>query len=280
MIAIARPGRGQNVDTNPKFEVVSIKPSAADTGHTRIAGGPGTRDPERFATEHFSLYYLISSAYDLKHYQIAAPQWTENARFDIVAKIPQGATKAQFRLMLQDMLAERFKLETHWEDRKVAAYDLTVKPSGIKSKCADSQPQDATSKRHTWDGLCNAGEGQRTPGAPRTVVNGNYHLQLVSETMDEFSAQLTNEIWLPVNNLTGLHGAFDIGLTWARQEVRSLQGDATSDAGSPKTVAPEGEIAPTIATAIEEQLGLKLIPGKIQVRVLVVDRVNKAPSDN
>jgi uncharacterized protein (TIGR03435 family) len=183
--------------------------------------------------------------------------------------------------MLQDMLAERFKLETHWEDRKVTTYDLRVKQSGIKGNCVDREAKDSSSSRPVWDGLCKAGERQRTPGAPRTVINGNYHLRLASETMDELSAQLTNEIRLPVNNATGLDGGFDIGLTWARQESDSPQGGAPSEPTETSKHSPfAGEAGPTIFTAIEEQLGLKLVPGKAAVRVLVVDKINKIPSEN
>lgn len=284
IVIAGRPDDAQNVDANPKFEVVSIRPSARQVGrqgNTRITGGPGTRDPERFATENFSLYYLLSSAYDLKRYQIVTPQWTETVLFDISAKVPGGASRAQFRLMLQDMLAERFRLEAHWEEREIAAYDLIVKPSGVKWSRAHDDGNG--SKRAMWDGLSPAGESQGTgsPGPSRTVVSGNYHLQLRSETMDQFSAQLTNELRLPVTNATGLNGIFDIGLTRARHETTSPQQDAVPDgAAVPIAPTPEGEAAPGIFTAIPEQLGLKLIPRKAVMRVLVVDRMNHVPTDN
>ena len=78
-------------------------------------GGPGTPDPGRYTTSNMTLKGLLVSAYDVKAYQITGPAWIETERYDIVAKVPAGATKEQFRVMLQNLLAERFKIELHRE---------------------------------------------------------------------------------------------------------------------------------------------------------------------
>lgn len=257
----------QNGAEEAKFEVASIKPSAPNLGHavrTRIVGGPGTADPGRFSTENFSLFYLLSSAYDLKRYQIAAPQWTESALFDVSANVPKGASKAQFRLMLQDMLVERFKLGIHWERRDVDAYQLVLKAGARRLKRAE----EATGTERLSE--------MRDTGPAVVRVNGNYRLRVTHETMKQLAARLSQELKAPVEDATGLDGSYDLTMTWSRDETRGES--QTMRLQTQKEI--DGDVAPGIFTALQEQLGLKLVFKKTAVDVLVVDRINKLPTDN
>src|SRR5215469_6012134 len=100
-----------------EFEVASIKPAAPPSGgrggfFIGIRGGPGTNDPGRVQYNGMPFRMLVMNAYDVKPFQVTGPSWinSEDARFDIVATVPQGATKEQVRVMLQNLLADRFKL--------------------------------------------------------------------------------------------------------------------------------------------------------------------------
>jgi uncharacterized protein (TIGR03435 family) len=105
----------QHSNSAPVFEVASVKPSAPGKGaqQTAISGGPGTNDPGQFSALNTPLWTLLLLAYQTSPYQVIAPDWLRSARFDVVAKVPRGASRKEFGLMLQNLLAERFKLSAH-----------------------------------------------------------------------------------------------------------------------------------------------------------------------
>jgi uncharacterized protein (TIGR03435 family) len=107
------------------FDVASVKahPQSADGMiRVRMNGGPGTTDPGRLNYENVSLKAMLGKAFDVKSYQLTTPDWAGSECYDITTKIPQGTTKEQFGLMLQNLLVERFKATmnaagvsmTHW----------------------------------------------------------------------------------------------------------------------------------------------------------------------
>src|SRR3954451_10262547 len=119
----------QDAAGQPTFEVASVKPAPPQSGHMfriGMSGGPGTPDPGRINFENVSLKNVIMRAYNVKGYQISGPSWLDSERFDITAKVPAGATKEQFQLMLQNLLAERFKLQLHRESKQMPVYALVV----------------------------------------------------------------------------------------------------------------------------------------------------------
>src|SRR5579862_5034964 len=130
----------QSPPPNPqiRFEVASVKPSpppaAGRSTNYHMNGGPGTPDPNRFACENFDLASLITLAYDIPSYRLSAPSWIRDAKFNIVANVPSGSTKEQFRLMLENLLAERFQVKTHWDTKEMQVYALVVAKSGSKLK--------------------------------------------------------------------------------------------------------------------------------------------------
>jgi hypothetical protein len=127
----------QTPDSQVAFEVATVKPSAPmGMGPMRVGtrGGPGTAGPSRFTCERCTLGMLISTAYDINYVQIAGPSWLREPEFDIAAKIPEGATKAQFREMMRNLLMERFKLAAHQEKRDLPIYDMTAAKKGTRLK--------------------------------------------------------------------------------------------------------------------------------------------------
>ena len=137
LVVSAMLAYGQAGTPRPVFEVASIKPSPPpDPMGYRVgtSGGPGTPDPGRWSAQNYSLKNLIYTAYNLKSYELAAPDWTNSERFDIVAKVPEGASRDDLRLMIQALLEDRFKLTFHREPKEMATYELVVARNGPKLK--------------------------------------------------------------------------------------------------------------------------------------------------
>ena len=99
-----------------------------------VCGGPGTPDPERFTSNSAILKNLVEIAYGLQAFQVIGPGWIGTARYDIIAKVPPGATREQLNLMLQSLLEDRFKMKVHHETREFPGYDLVVAKGGLKLK--------------------------------------------------------------------------------------------------------------------------------------------------
>src|SRR6202050_2161745 len=146
----------QTTAATPSFEVAPIKPAAPPAasmgpgGGMKIAirmgsqGGPGTSDPGQITYSSMPIKSLLVTAYGVKTYQVSGPSWMDTERFDIVAKVPPGATKDDVKLMLQNLLAERFKLTLHREKKELPMYALMVAKNGPKLK--ESPPDDPDAK--------------------------------------------------------------------------------------------------------------------------------------
>jgi uncharacterized protein (TIGR03435 family) len=126
--------------TAPKleFEVASIKPSPpppAGVGSVVFCrGGPGTNDPGLYTCGNINLSALIGTAYRVPYYRLSAPDWMQMTRFDVRAVVPEGTTKEQFTTMLQNLLADRFRVVVHRESREIQRYELVVAKNGPKFK--------------------------------------------------------------------------------------------------------------------------------------------------
>src|SRR4051794_38092776 len=130
---------GQPADKSLTFEVASVKPAPPPTPDSRgrimmmgPSGGPGSKDPGRVRYPFTNLRSLLTIAYDVKSFQISGPSTLDTERFVITATMPSNTTKEQFQVMLQNLLAERFKLTLHRESRELPMYSLTVAKNGPK----------------------------------------------------------------------------------------------------------------------------------------------------
>ena len=231
----------------PVYDVVSIKPNKTGSGssssHTTV---------DRFSATNISLVQLLRRAYDIREDLISGvPGPIASARFDIEAKIvdrdpdalkrPNGRQTGQ---MLLPVLAERFQLKAHTETKILPVYELVVASTGPKLTTT-------------------AGGGKEGSG---TNVNGNGKETTLKATdipMASLADTLSGQVNRTVIDKTGLAGHYDLGLNWASDEIN----DAQANAG------------PSIFTALQEQLGLKLQPAKGPVVTLVVDHV-EMPSEN
>jgi uncharacterized protein (TIGR03435 family) len=222
-----------------QFEVASIKPSK---GPSSLSSGLSTGNG-RLTASNVTLKRCIMGAYAVGPNQIfGGPDWLESDRFEITAKAEQPVGDGILMAMLQTLLAERFKLALHREAKPIEAYVLEVSKNGPKLEKGD-------------------GHGSKTS-------NGRGDIVATNATMDRFAEILSRQMDLPVVNHTGLEGVFNLKLQWTLE--------------SAKVAKPvEGAVieGPSIFTAIQEQLGLRLHAQKMPVEVLVIDHVEK-PSEN
>jgi uncharacterized protein (TIGR03435 family) len=261
-----------------EFEAASLKPSPplddkAYSGYCR--GGPGTSDPGYFRCENFSLENLMNWGYGLGANQLSAPDWMGHANFDITAKVPRGATYKQFRIMLQNLLADRFKLVIHHEKREARGYRLVVAKDGPKFKpAAKPQPdvggdvpqEQAAPKPVHFD---EAGYRVFEPderGA--TNSGGRTRIHEPRATMIGLAGELSAYLHATVTDATGLKGEYQITLSWI------------SDSG-PETGSADDTPGPTLVEAVQKQLGLRLEKTANGTKdVLVVEHAEKVPTGN
>jgi uncharacterized protein (TIGR03435 family) len=274
-----------SVAQSPGFEVVSIKPAAhPEMSNWRLKGGPGTPSPGLFTAMGAPVLALIGYSYDLKPYQIIGPSSMSNTAYDIAAKVPGGATRKQFLVMIQRMLAERFELRFHWETRNIAAYELVVAKGGSKLRPAENVPPDSPPPAlkapfpKDKDGF---------PILPPGVVtllgfadNGNIRYVARKQPVDgNFLVNLEGLVGRPVVDRTGLKGVYDFNLFFAPEPINAYGGSPSATPPTPIGEAAS-EPAPNIFAAIEQQLGLRLRSAKAPTRVFAVDGFNRAPAED
>ena len=281
--------------TNPKltFEVASIKPAAPQAmarmqGY--VTGGPGTPDPGRMRFTDIPLKVLVKRAYDLKSFQVSGPAWMESQHFDVIAKVPGGATREDARIMLQNLLADRFKLKLHKASKEAATYELVVAKGGAKvneaAQTAAMPAEDGGGSRpgppaRGKDGLLRTPHGQL---GIQAIANGRMRMQGNAVTMARLADTLAMAVRRPVVDRTGLTGTYDITLEFSPEGMgHGPKGPEPPGAyGGNPAEAPRdsNDTGPTIYTALQEQLGLKLTSRRGPVDLLVVDSVEKVPTKN
>jgi len=268
------------------FEVVSIKPSAPPDGRPHysvgIRRGPGTSDPGRMTFSHVTVARLVTQAYGIYRFQLACPDWFNTEQFDITAKVPEGATKEQIPIMLQHLLAERFKLKVHQETRVMPILELTVAKGGPKLKAPTrvlAQDDGATGE----PAVDKFGFPVIPPGKTNMLVmEGKARWQSPNAEMEQLTRVLAGELGKPVTDSTGLKGRYDFSLYWMSREMDAPQLTPTADADAPPPTAsaPSGVLGPTIFGALKDQLGLRLDPKKGPAVILVVVSATSVPTEN
>jgi uncharacterized protein (TIGR03435 family) len=285
----------------PAFEVASVKPGAPPTPvagsdgrammiRSGCSGGPGSSDPGRYTCQSATLTSIIANAYELKQYQYSFPSWMESAYFEIAAKVPADATKEQFRLMKQNLLAERFKLAAHFEKRDTQVYELVAGKDGTKLKEAQPEPQpapDAKPQPLDFGKLQRDGDGipimPRRAGASVLMMSGANGIIMRmqgAQTMEQLASTLAGQLGRPVTDATGLTGKYDVTLTCTPPDSSGFRMISTSGSPDAAPSPAQPDAAPSIFVAIQQQLGLKLEQKKSAVDFLVVDHVEKTPLQN
>jgi uncharacterized protein (TIGR03435 family) len=238
-----------------EFEVASVKPAADNPGSGGSQGGPGTSSPGLFSARYTALSDLIRWAFDVKPFQFKAPDWTHSARFDLDAKVPQGASRSEFRLMLQRLLVERFGLRVHQQKQEMPVYTLVVGKSGSKLK--------ETPLKESPDSSDDSGAFDRSSVIAR---NDRATIRAVNEPMAYLITHLSSLVDLPVTDGTGLTGRYTFRISWT--PAASI--DASNDLS----------VYDSVSSALQAELGLKLERSKAVLDVLVVDSVARVPKEN
>lgn len=231
------------------FEVASVKPNKSGSGdssmHTTRA---------ELIMENVSLKQWIEWAYNLKDYSLSGPDWLDSERFDVIAKPPSGtqldwSKPDVYKPMLQSLLVERFQLAFHRESKMLPAYALIVDKKGAKI-----QPVEA--------------------GGPKGTTSGRGRLAGTKVSMADFADHLSSQVDRPVQDLTGLQGVFNYKLQWT-EDRPVVPGD-----GGEHREPTESATGPSLFSALQEQLGLKLEGRKLPIQVLAIDRIERVPTEN
>ena len=280
----APPALAQPAGTTPKFEVVSVKSCRNDMAPGTRTGG-GNSSPGRLDIQCQTVEGLINIAFVLfangRTADLASqipieggPSWIDSDRYTIDATTsgPQKAAMMQGP-MLQALLEDRFGLRIHRETKEVAVYDLTVGKGGPKLKPfkpGSCVPIDFLSlSRQEIAALSPDVNYCHSRG---TVKNGIVVVDSPATSVDDFARRsLSGAVDRPIVNKTGISGLFDFHLEYVPDENSPLSHRGGSDFNA--------AAGPSIFTALQEQLGLKLLPAKGPGELLVIDRVQK-PSEN
>jgi uncharacterized protein (TIGR03435 family) len=253
--------------TSPKiaFEVVSIKaPEPQPMNQIRMSRNS---DPGRVRFGYFSLKDYIRVAYRVKDFQVEGPEWMDTARFDVEGKFPEGGTEAQVPEMLQSMLADRFKLTIHRETKDHAIYALVPAKGGPRLKKAEAPAAPAP-----------GAAGPRSGGMTVQVDEAGAHLKAASATLSMIAEMLSRFSELPVVDMTGIEGNYEFDLVMSPETMRGMRAMGAGGHGPDEGGAsPEG--AGTIHEAVQKY-GLKLERRKAPMEMIVVDHVEKLPTEN
>jgi bla regulator protein blaR1 len=250
-LATTTQASGQPIDSaSASFEVASVKRSDPNATKTRVSIAPGGR----FTATNATVKMLIRQAFDLRDYRISGgPQWLDSENYDIEAKagggvaIPPGPVGgALLRMMLRSLLIERFGLAFHWQPKEEQGYRLVVDKGGSKFKAAE--PRD---------------------GSPQGLRRGKDRLTGFAASLPMLASNLSQQLGRPVIDQTGLNGTYDFTLDYAPEP------------GAPAIDQPPNQDSslPSIFTALQEQLGLKLESTNATVQILVIDHAER-PSEN
>jgi uncharacterized protein (TIGR03435 family) len=230
----------------PQFDVASVKLSQTPAGR----GLASLREdintsPGSLTMRNVSLTAAIRWAYRLNPYQVSGPDWLDNERFDISAKAATGVSESELRLMVQGLLADRFKLTFHRQTKELSGYALVKGKGDIKL--------------HPVEGEA-GGEGSMTGSA--LMFEG--HQMPMSRLADILSSALK----VPVLDATGLDGHYDFKLDMRPYISVRQPGD------------PPLDLAGIAIAALQSELGLKLESRKANLEMLVVEHAEKTPTEN
>jgi uncharacterized protein (TIGR03435 family) len=227
-------------DTDPDWDVVTVKPSDPNDPHAGFNTEGREVTVERQTVEGMLLFGCGMH----KRQLVNAPDWLATDRWDVrgVPDVPGQPSLKQMQTLVCKVLAERFGLVSHREQREVDVYALRVGKGGPKMEKSRGDPNGLPSENDNENG-------------------GEISMQMANASMGELTLLLKFMMDRPAVDQTGLSGRYDFKLKWTSDESR---------------VPTDGSAPPAIFTAIQEQLGLKLEPVKTMTDVMVIDKIEKS----
>lgn len=276
--------------TSPQFDVASVKVDNAPLVpgvSGRFGGGPTTTNPGRFTATQVSLKRLIGFAYRLAPDQLRGPT-AMDVLLTVAASVPPNTTEADFHLMLQNLLKERFHLVVHQQIQNQAGYELVVLPSGhklrewhpdLKADVPEEFPQIASDRLGVSLSLSVGSTGMMRSTHHQSMAD---FVKVLGDWINVSAGLPGNEKTPRVADKTGLVGTFLFWLAYegniANRGMTAIVVESDRSLGIDTNALGDG---PTLFEALEKQLGLKLIKAKnVAVPILVVDHADKVPSAN
>ena len=258
LLAGALLSSGAAAQVVPGYDISTVKPHDPSDGDVSV----NTR-PANLRIGNMTAQQLIAMAWNVRPWLVnGLPPWGRSDHFDVDAKVSdpdmaalRALSDEDHRLMVQNLLKERFHLAVHSETRTLPVYELSVIPEGAKLKPSAPLPPPEL--------------GQPAPHRSRSMSKNDGHILGTGVTLRAFADSLANELERYVVDKTGLTGDYHIELKWTPEDSSSRPSDA----------GVAGEPAPPLAAAVREQLGLRLIPAKGPVPTIIVDHI-ELPTDN
>lgn len=269
LVASFAVATAQQSQSNLSFEVASIRPGA--TPDAEMIAIRMSAESSRIHYVNVSLRDLIRVAYRVMPFQVSGPEWLGN-RFNIEARYPVGATDDQVPEMLQSLLRDRFKLQLHSEEKEHAVFALVVGKNGPQLKPSQVKATDFPDSENRKPGTPVRGDIQIMGSPTGMHLRGpSIPLSRLCETLSMFTDQ-------PVVDQTGLKDRYDIDLTFMPDNMRMRGGPGAPGQGADGGVDAHTERV-TLFQAVQD-LGLRLEPRKAPLQMLIVDHIEKAPTEN
>ena len=272
-VAVAQPDPAAAAPV-PKFDVASIKPAAPGARGMFIRPTPGGR----LTVTNMPLQSLIELAYHIQPFQISGgPPWMDSLHYDIEAKPDIPAKQSDWPVMLQGLLADRFQLVFHHETRELPIYALVLaRKDGKLGPGMTEAKEGACTTFDPWNP-----PSPPAPGRSPALVCGTQFMSPRSVTgvaipVENLIPLLSRTVGRTVIDKTGLTGKYDIKMEYTPDEAQLAM---MAPPGAPTPPTPSDGSGPSLFTALQEQLGLKLESQKGPVQVFVIDRAEK-PSEN
>jgi uncharacterized protein (TIGR03435 family) len=243
--------------SEPGFDVVSIKRNVSGA----FPVGPEARRGGSFVAISTTLENVVRFAYDLPGYRVAGgPDWVRSAKFDIEARAARDLSADQIKTLVQAMLKDRFQLVSRLERREGTVY--TLWPARDDKRLGPNLRPAAAG--------CAAPTGPGAKMEERRTPNGGVATKRTCATMAVLTSILADSLQAPVEDKTSLMGVWDYELSFTGPRRRTASAAAA---------AQDSNDAPVLATAVQDQLGLKLDAGRGAVDVLVIESAAQ-PSEN
>lgn len=255
----------------PEFEVASIKPNKSGSMMINMR-----MTPDGMIITGLPLHMLLRQAFGVPNDRLLGePGWVNSARYDIDAKVDAAdapkldkVPPQQRWAMMLPLLEERFGLKFHRETRSVEVYALVLAKGGSKLK--EATPGDT---------YANGLKGPNGPGGAGMMMMGRGELTAQAVPMERLVQTLSLQLGSSVVDKTGLVGKYDIHLQWTPDEGSGQMMGPPPGGSMPGANAPPDETGPSLFTALQDQLGLKLEARKEPVDVIVIDHI-EPPSPN
>jgi len=242
MLFAAVAATAQTADTRPAYEAAFLKTNTTGSNSSSSNGTKG-----QIVMVNQSLRRLVERAYNVKPFQVVAPDWLDGLRFDITAKYPEGSKNSDRPAMLRTLLEDRFKLAAHTETKELPGYGLVLAKGGLKIQPVEAGKDDGGTSSHD--------------------NNHVVTLKVTAIPMSDLADYLSRRVGSIVVDKTGVQGAYTFELHWTLDDFSGGPGAAAA--------AEFAAVQEAIGT-----LGLRLQATKVPTEVVVVDHVERVPTEN